>query len=539
MRSVAGWFERRISDGVSLGIGAASLTLLAYAAAARWKTAWVGGPEVVILAVMGSGLGLLIEPIDLFVMHPGYLCLPLLAAALVWRRTRWLVLPIISAIVAIESARAGALACFALYAVDRPLGLLAAPLAVFPAAVLTACRRWSVLSMIVLTGGLCVGVLIGVIFQHDYPEMVSPLHRFLPTAVLALFAAWVTSLAGTSRAEPLPRRFVRMWGVSTLGVACVLIAAVTTEWVRPHQPSPERFASRSAYDVHVAGDPPVLIWTDTEEIHVETAPYGRVHDSYVLSGGTHRTPQRVFSSTDGVDIQMQSSVGWWKQPPSGEHYEQEPAVRYSHDVLQDGSPSAFVEDPLTERVFVISQWGSRYVVMDRASGKTEATGRVSPAFVGFWQFSPPQASRTIRLSSAIGDGGIYELNLDSMTLKPIGSALYLYETAVDPERRIFWGARPLTGEVVGADADSLAVRYRIRTGFGSRDLQRDPRTGTLYTCTLAGEVFRIDATSLTPSKVAWCGRLCRNLFLDVRRDALWAATDDGICRYSLEAIGGI
>jgi hypothetical protein len=87
--------------------------------------------------------------------------------------------------------------------------------------------------------------------------------------------------------------------------------------------------------------------------------------------------------------------------------------------------------------------------------------------------------------------------------------------------------------VIGVDSDTFRVRYRIRTGFGSRDVQRDPRTGDLYSCSLFGDVFRIAAPFTSAERIAWCGRVCRNLYLDPQHDTLWAATDDGICRIPL------
>jgi hypothetical protein len=143
------------------------------------------------------------------------------------------------------------------------------------------------------------------------------------------------------------------------------------------------------------------------------------------------------------------------------------------------------------------------------------------------------ASRIAYLSSGMLDGGLYELNLDSMVVTPKASALYLYEAVMDPNGQVLWGARPISGEVVGLDLRTSRVLHRIRTGFGARDIQRDPRNGDLYTCTLWGDVYRVVGTSLAPSKVAWCGRICRNLFLDSERHVLWAATNDGICRYPL------
>src|SRR5262249_2715921 len=114
--------------------------------------------------------------------------------------------------------------------------------------------------------------------------------------------------------------------------------------------------------------------------------------------------------------------------------------------------------------------------------------------------------------------------------------LYLYETMLDPGAGLLWGTRPLTGEVIGVDTRTFAIRHRIPVEATVRDIQRDVGTGDLYTCSfLFGDVWRIDRRTLMPSKIGWCGRVCRNLFLDSPRQTLWVATADGICRIDLAA----
>src|SRR5262249_51398497 len=131
----------------------------------------------------------------------------------------------------------------------------------------------------------------------------------------------------------------------------------------------------------------------------------------------------------------------------------------------------------------------------------------------------------------LDDGGLYEMNLDSLALSREAKNLYLYETILDPERGLLWGVRPLTGEVVSVDTRTYEMRHRVPVQFGLRDLQRDPESGDLYTCSeIYGDIFRIDGHSQTVSRVGWCGRLCRDMFLDAPRKMLWVATRDGICR---------
>lgn len=532
-------FERLVGDGAFLGAAIAYLTLLAYTLSARWLPGWLYLPERILLEVMGSGLGLIFEPVDLLVSRRGYLGLPIVAVALAWRRTRPIVAALLGALVLIECARLVALGCFSIYVMDHACGLLSVPLALFPAALLTRWRRWSILSSVVLALGLCLGVGLGIVFQHDFPDVVSPLNRFVPIALATLLVALLISMRTSVAPSASIGRFVRMWGLLAFCISCILMVVVTSDRLRPRDPAPHRFLADSSYDVFVTAASKDLVRTDTDDIHVLTNPYGDEHESYVLAAGNKRTPQRIWASpTDGFYVQMLLSVGWWKEPPKGQRIAQDPAVLYRHELMRDGSPCAFVEDPVTRSVFLINQWGSRYFVMDRDSGATRETGHFSTAFMGAWHATADLPSRIAYVSSALEDGGMYVLNLDAMAIARKASALYLYETVLDPEKHILWGARPVTGEVIGVDSTSFDVLYRFRTGFGSRDLQRDPRTGDLYTCSLFGDVFRVDAPSRTAERIAWCGRLCRNLFLDARRDTLWAATDDGICRIPLAAQNG-
>jgi hypothetical protein len=526
--SVRARFERLIGDGASLGTGCAYLTLLTYACATHWHLGWIDLPEGILLAVMGSGLGLVLEPIDLLVIRGGYVWLPVVVAALAWRRTRPLSTVAVGVVLVVEGARLAALGCFSVYVMDHRLGLLSVPLALLPT-VLLARRRWPLVSSIVIAVGLCVGVGLGVVFQHDYPAVVSPLQRFVPIAGVTLVIAWLIS-RWIPAAPPASRLgFIRLWGVSAFSVSCLFIIAITTDRLAPQEPPPHRFLPDSSYDLHIIGAPPELLWTDTEQVHIVTNPYGDRHDNVVLTGGDHATPQRIWiSPTDGFYVQMLRRIGRWTEPPAGQPVAQDPVVAYRDD-RQDGSPCAFVEDPLTRMIFMMSQWRSFYFVMERDSGIPRSSGRFSNAFMGAWHSTPVLASRIAYVSSGLEDGGLYELDLDSMEVTRRAAGVYLYETVLDPPARVLWGARPVTGEVIGVDSDTFGVRYRIRTGFGSRDVQRDPRTGDLYSCSLFGDVFRIAAPFTSAERIAWCGRVCRNLYLDTQQDTLWAATDDGIC----------
>ena len=305
MNSIRAGFERVVGDGACLGAGAALLTLLSYEVAIRWYPPAASLPEQLLVVVMGTGPSMIFEPFDLLILRGGYICLPIILIALVWRRSRSIVLAVLGLLLMFETARLTAFATFSVYVMHHGLGFLVAPLAVLPAVCLTRWQRLPILSIVLLTGGLCVGVLVATFFQHDFPDVVSPVHRFIPATIVAVVIAWLVSIPLRDMRSVTLRRFAHIWGLATICVACIIFVAIATQWLRPRVAPPSRFLSQSAYDVRVTGEPPVLVWTDTEEIHVLTEPYGQTHHSYMLSGGHHRTPQRLWpSATDGFYVQM-------------------------------------------------------------------------------------------------------------------------------------------------------------------------------------------------------------------------------------------
>jgi hypothetical protein len=528
MRSVRVRLERRIGDGAFLGAVAAFLVLFGYSAG-KWYPPLLSVSERVLLEVLRSGLELNLRLLESLVGTAGSLCVLVLAILLLYRRSRPVATALLGALLVVYLAWLTVLTSCSVYVTHHLLGLLGVSLAPLVAMCLTRWLHWPLLSVIVLDGGLCVGVLIATIFQHDFPMIVTPLRRFVPIALLSLFVAWLISSRTKEAHSTAIGQFVRMWGLATIGVSSLLFLAVITDWLRPRAAPSHRLPAPFAYDVHIEGDPPELVWTDTESIHVLTDPYGQTHESYVLTAAQNKFPQRIWPSrTDGFYVQMLEGVGWWKSPPKGQRISPSPAVQYRFN-----RPMAFVEDPATGSVFMVSQEESEYAVMDRDTGDTRETGHISTARLGAWHATPDLSSRTVILSSAMGDGGLYALNLDTIAITPKASTVDLYATVLDRENHFLWGARLLSGEVVALDTRTFEVLHRIRTGFGGRDLERDPKSGLLYTCSWAGDVFRIDPASMKATKIAWCGRLCRSVFVDPRMNTLWVTTDDGICRIPL------
>jgi hypothetical protein len=189
------------------------------------------------------------------------------------------------------------------------------------------------------------------------------------------------------------------------------------------------------------------------------------------------------------------------------------------------------EDPVRRKLFTASEYFSHYAVIDQDGGGLTTPGTISNSTWPFWHFTADPARRVLYATSALYDGALHEMDLDSYRFRRTATDLYLYETILDAERHLLWGVRPITGEVIAVDTRSYELRHRIPVQFGMRDLQRDSTSGDMYTCSeFFGDVFRIDGQTLSPTRIGWCGRLCRGMFLDAERNMLWVATRDGVCR---------
>jgi hypothetical protein len=320
-------------------------------------------------------------------------------------------------------------------------------------------------------------------------------------------------------------------------LACIVFVGTELRGVqaRAADPAGSRILDDWAYDVFITGDPPQLVWTDRKHVQVLTNPYGDTHERYRVDEGSSYYVERIWGSpTGGFYIQGADKLEWWAEPEGGGRLADRPASRYRlpPELRADSSTTwTIVEDPATRRLFTIGEYFSTWAVLDRDSGALLGHGKLSNAVWPFWHFTGDPAARVLYATSALDDGGLYEMNLDTFAIERKARHLYLYETILDPAAHLLWGVRPLTGEVVAVDTRTWDMRHRVPVQFGLRDLQRDPRSGDLYTCSeIFGDVFRIDGRTLQTERLGWCGRLCRSMHLDWRRDGLWVATRDGICR---------
>lgn len=518
------------------GSGAAFLLVCAYAVASR-DPRWVAVPERLFLTLFGSAPRVALGVALSLVKHPGWFAPPILALLMVFRRTRPIGLAALGATLALATAWLAAFIIAFAYTLHHTLGLACAVLAVIPAVACAWWRRCPVISVAILALGFSVGMTLSGPLNHDGAVWIPVLNVFIPFASGSLAVAGFVAWLAAKRAAPPPvtvHRLMQMWGLWAICAGSATVVGIAAWELRVRERPAIRVLDEWAYDLYVTGEPPQLVWTNRERVQVLTDPYGTTHERYVIDENSKAEyPQRIWPSpTDGFYVQGMYSVGWWKTPLGGAPIAKQPAAQFRNEaMMKDGSVWVFAEDPATRRAFTISEWRSQYAVLSLDTGDVVAKGSLSSALWPAWYVAPDLGRRLLYVSSAMDDGGLYQVDLDSLAITRKASELNLYEIVFDRERNLLWGARPLTGEVVGVDIRTFEVVHRILTGPGARDLQRDPSTGDLYTCSfLYGDVYRVEAATQKASKIGWCGRLCRNLFLDTQRDTLWVGTRDAICR---------
>lgn len=469
------------------------------------------------------------------VAYAPWLLAPLVlpAALLVARKTRavtWAVLAVAGEIV---GAWLSAILVGTCLALGPWQGILATLLALPVAALLARIPRWSISAMTILTAGLLLGAGVSVLFNDDTLAVTNVETRYLSCAAASLLLALATVALTKTRAARSWRRIAELWGLCAVCLVSMVVAVLVRQQLhRVRFDTTHQFVADWAYDLLVTGEPPVLIWTDKSRLRVLTDPYGARHTRYELPDEVH-FPQRIWPSpTNGFYVQTIHAVDWWPTPRGGARITDDPARTYIKPPnFGRGPPWAFAEDALRHRVFMTSEFWSYFVAMDGDSARVGHDGQLSHSFWPAMHATPDAKARILYLSSCVGDGDLYALNLDTWQVVGHAANLFAYETVLEPERQLLWGARPLAGDVVAVDTRSLEVRQRIPVAFGTRELSRDPRSGDLYTCGfVSGEVYHLDARSGRATAMGRCGEACRNLYLDVPRDTLWVATRDRICR---------
>lgn len=522
------------AGGACVGVGVGSLlNLLDWAA--RHGFGDVALPETLRLKLLGSFFRILFSGVQ-GVSWRGGAALVIVAALLVWRRAR----PIAAgACGAVAGAWIAVMACASAYALDPAIGLVPAPAALVVAALLARSRTWSVTASLILTAGILVGFFCAENLLLVRPEVtggINPLYGFVPPVVVAVVAALLVARRKPDDPMGFARRLTLLWGVSAVGL-CVTFSVALEAFrvrIRPPEPSATRVVNEFAYDVRIEGEPPAVLWTNRKRVQVLENAYGNTHRRYSLDDAAGFSERFWSSLNGGFYIQGGRNIGWWNPVPGEQPIPTRPSSSFSEP---DWVPAVFVEDPLSRRNLVVSEWFSQYAVVDRDSGAVVARGVLSDAIWSWPYGTVDPSARMAFISTGMDDGQLYEFDFDSLRITRTAPNLYLYETVLDPAAGLLWGTRPFTGELLGVDTRTLEVRHRIPVEPTVRDIQRDADTGDLFTCSfLSGDVFRVDRQTLVASKIGWCGRFCRNLFLDSRHRTLWVATVDGLCRIGLSSL---
>ncbi len=416
-------------------------------------------------------------------------------------------------------------------------------LSLLPAILLARRPMRPVAPLATLAAGLAIGAFAAqmpMVAIQPPVGVVSPLQGFLVAAAVSLLAAWVVS----RYADRHPARFSggRFWGLCAFVVYTLFVIGYEAYALRARSPEgpTTRVYDGWAYDLRVLGNPPALLWTDRDRLQVLENLYGNDPHRYVLNDGATRA-ERIWPASDGgFYLQADGPIGRWQAPSAGQPFAHEPVAwltppDWVWGAIGPDGPGTAVEDAETKRVVLVSAFHSHYAVMERDTWTITAKGVLSDTVWGWWCSTIDPTGRVAIISAAVGDGGLYELNLDSLRVNGLGLGFHVYETVLDPPAGLLWGIRPITGEVLGIDRRTHEIRHRIPVRPTARDLARDPDTGDLFTCALlSGDVYRIDPPTETVSKIGRCGRFCRNLYVDSPRRTLWAATADGICRIALD-----
>ena len=461
------------------------------------------------------------------------------AALLAWRRTRSAAGAASRAILTLAAAWGVAAVFLLVHTLHGGLGLAAVAAAVPPALLLARLRVPSLGGAGVFAGVAAWAMVYPLASADDRRALVQPVPEYLAVLAVGLLAGWAWSRFADRRPAGATRRRVTLWGVAALVLATAAFTGAFAWGVRPRPPSPHVVIDAWAYDLALVGSPPRLVWADKTTIHAMIDPYGARAHRVVLDAGGADYPQRIWpSAAGGFFVQNRGTLSWWAAPEPHLPPSPEPAFRYALPLGAGGnkapSPYGVYEDLARDRLFVVGEWWSEYAFLDRATGQTLEVGRLPGGIWPYWQVTPDPSRRAVLLSSCAEDGGVVSLDLDTGRATRVAENLFAYRIVPDAANDRAWAVRPGTGELLELDPRDFRIRRRQHLGWGVRELQVDPRTGALYTCTLLeGEVLAVEPATGDARSLGRCGRYCRHLFVDAERRSLWAATRDGICRFDL------
>ncbi len=352
---------------------------------------------------------------------------------------------------------------------------------------------------------------------------LEPMGVVIGTMVAFPLAAFVSRRAVGWRARA--GSFTTAWGYAAPIVSVLVAMAIVAWWMLlpiTADPLASRISDRFAYGIMARGNPVALFWTDKSALWTCDDVHGRPCEPRLV---TSNVSERLWAGRDGFFGMGMSR--FLKVTP-------DLAVEQREVPEQLRPIIALAEDPSTGSVVIIAEWGSRWAVMG-TDDKVVASGQLD------WKHGWPFPWITIDadrrrafISEALHSGTLNILDLRTNRMTRWAPHLYLYETAYDAASGTLWGTRPILGQLVAVDIDTLAVVRTVDLGPALRPLRFSPSRRALYSCSFrTGDVYEVDADTGATTRLGRCGRLCRGLDLDESHDTLWVASLDGVCRYPI------
>lgn len=409
-------------------------------------------------------------------------------------------------------------------------------------------------------------------------EMGAPL-QLAVLSVLIVLTAW--ALAGTARAFSATR--VITAGLVSIPLATVIVAARLTTCLGasastlvasfvPLAPWLLQRALRTRHGLEVptlvlllAVDPAIMIFG---ALRVEGSSGATVWPDYAYDVATWRDGSELLVTDQTVALRVSDlaarptvtpipgtlHVGMPERITSGASQDEVFVAVSSRGALRlragpDGDigitqyedvraqhSAALVFDPIADRLVVLNEWGGTGAAF---SVSAPDPPRGLALFDAPWPVpyvSIDADSRRGWASSALIDGSVARIDLDTLEVLYRRDGLFAYATLYDAEREVLWALRGITGELLALDPDTLEIDSRLELEAGLRRMVLEPRRGHLIINAYpSGRLFRVDPHGLRVLEVGHCGWRCRSLWVDPAHDTLWTASSDGVSRFELGA----
>jgi hypothetical protein len=260
---------------------------------------------------------------------------------------------------------------------------------------------------------------------------------------------------------------------------------------------PERwFVHEPAYDLVVAGTPPVLAFSDQHQLRAVRAPYGPPGSpSDVVLDQVYA--ERLIPSDDPDSFYLAISSGGARRFTMHDTVQ---ATQYEAPMRMHVASVA--EDSVGRNLIVLNEWNGHGAVF-----RLDVPAEFRPFEVSSKTWPVPwlttdAPNRVGYVSFMLADGRLRVFDLDTLHLR----------------------------------AERLEIERRIPLAPGTRDVVFDPVLKQVFVNTYPyGLLFRIDARDGRVLETGSCGWRCRSLYVDAGHRTLWAAALEGISRFPLDA----